>query len=207
MTKFKRAFLSLLVGASAFSVGFLSVAAVVAAADAISLFGRDAVAVETVPAVAEPLPQPPLPEPAPEIEPVNASDTENVNEFYAAGSFYLDGEKLPKEFRDFEGLEIQTHDMEQMRDAENWGVPIPPKGWVLAKKQFNFARIAINAKIIAFQTETVGGVSYRFTGEYHHVDYCETDGTTPDLVGRLIKIRDGRWAAEMKAGFYASCGC
>ena len=28
-----------------------------------------------------------------------------------------------------------------------------------------------------------------------------------DLKGRLIKIKDNKWAAEMEAEFYVQCGC
>lgn len=206
MIKLNRIALCAAAGVSAFCIGFAGVAVATAAAE--TFFGSLTVA--EVPEVKttefEPIPLEPA---LPALEPASNEEIEEdtSNEFYAHGSFYIDQENLPREFRDFEHIEIQTHDMAQLREDDTYGVRIPPKGWVSAKVQFAFSRIAINAKDISFQTETVDGVSYRFVGQYHHVDYCETDGSTPDLIGRLIKIKDGKWAAEMKAELYAQCGC
>lgn len=129
-----------------------------------------------------------------------------VEEFYAEGSFYLETETIPKEFSDIDFLEIITHDYEKTRGDGTSGLPIPPKGGISTKKRLDFVRIAINGRELAFQTETVNGVSYRFTGKYPKYEHTETSAETPDLVGQLIKIRDGKWAASMKAKFYMS-GC
>jgi hypothetical protein len=70
-----------------------------------------------------------------------------------------------------------------------------------------FTRIAVGGREMAFHTETVNGVSYKFTGRFVTATYCATDGDKPDLIGRLIKIKENKWAAEMEAEFYLTCGC
>ncbi|MGD9563601.1 MAG: hypothetical protein AB7F88_01820 [Pyrinomonadaceae bacterium] len=125
------------------------------------------------------------------------------------GGYYNfgDAESLPKAFRDLRYVEIELYDLEKMDDVGNPGAPIPPKGYLRAEREFKFKRIAIAGKQIAFQTETIKGVSYRFTGKQLALDYCETDGDTPDVAGELIKIVNGKWAASIKAELYEECGC
>lgn len=206
--KTKRIIISAAAGILAFGVGFGSGTIATQAAETVSsLFSKGDIAERNEPVIEPTNVEPPA---AIVTEPVRVEAEKNepvLNEFYAQGLFYLDAEKVPKEFRDIESLEIVTHDYERMREDGTYGVPIPPKGWIMTKKQLDFDRIAIIGKEISFQTETVDGISYRFTGQYHHVEYCETEGDQPDLIGRLIKIKDGKWAASMKAEFYVQCGC
>jgi hypothetical protein len=123
------------------------------------------------------------------------------------GVYGFDSESLPKTFGDLSHVEIALYDFEKTDEDGNSGLPIPPKGFLQAGKEFRFKRIALAGKQIAFQTETLNGVSYRFTGKYLALDYCETDGSTPDVSGELIKIVNGKWAAAIKAVMYQECGC
>lgn len=211
--KTKRIIISAAAGILAFGVGFAGVAVAAAAVETLSsLFSKNDIAERKAPVI-EQTTAPPAAivteTISNEVESTNETESEDDTvEFYAGGMFYIDGEKLPIEFRDIVSLDIVTHDFDKMNDDGTAGVPIPPKGELRTKKQFRFSRIGINGKTIAFQTETVNGVSYRFTGSYRSRDSCETDGPTPDLTGKLIKIKDGKWAASMKVGFYAEgCGC
>lgn len=124
------------------------------------------------------------------------------------GAFDFDTESLPKAFRDLTYIDIVRYDFEKNDKDGKQGVLIPPKGYLKAGKEFRFKRIGIAGKEIAFQTETVNGVSYRFIGRYLALDYCETEGPTPDISGELIKIVDGKWAASTNAKLYEQgCGC
>lgn len=142
-------------------------------------------------------------EPSIEEEPVKNP----TREIYIDGTYSFFSEELPKPFRELGYIEITTLDYEKTDANGEPGVPIPPKGLLYAGREFKFSRIGVNGKLIAFQTKTVNGVSYKFTGEYLALDYCETDGPTPDITGELIKIVNGKWAASMKAKLYAECGC
>lgn len=132
---------------------------------------------------------------------------DQVPEYEWSGVYAFDTESLPKAFRGLGYMEVNLYDFEKIGEDGEYGVRIPPKGYLLAETEFKFKRIAVAGKHISFQTETVNGVSYRFTGEYLALDYCETGGATPDVSGELIKIVNGRWAAAMKAKLYEECGC
>ncbi len=122
-------------------------------------------------------------------------------DFSPHGYFYLDVEKIPKAFEDIDHLEVTTIDYDKTNADGTDGVPIPPKGLLKTTKEFKFTRIAIYDRQIEFQTETIGGVSYRFSGRYSTPEDYERDSSLSDLTGRLIKIKNGKWAAEMTAGF------
>ena len=111
---------------------------------------------------------------------------DRVPEYEWSGVYAFDTESLPKAFRGLGYMEVNLYDVEKIGEDGEPGVRIPPKGYLLAETEFKFKRIAVAGKHISFQTETVNGVSYRFTGEYLALDYCETGGSTPDVSGELI---------------------
>lgn len=126
-----------------------------------------------------------------------------------SGEYYLQSEGVPKPFDDLNYLELVTHEYDEVNDGYV-ARAIAPKGSVRIKTPLKFSRIAIGGREISFQTETVDGVSYKFTGhfpDYRAANYCEIDAPQPDLKGKLIKIKDGKWVAEMDANFYVACMC
>lgn len=142
---------------------------------------------------------------------VESKDVEIPNQevWDPGGWYYLDSEKVPKAFSDIDHIYLETREVYD-ENGEFVDRPIVPTGSVFTGSDFKFARIAVSNPEISFQTTTINGVSYRFTGRFRSLslgDYCETDEDQPDLEGKLIKIKDGKWAAEMKAQFYISCGC
>ncbi|MCC6328482.1 MAG: hypothetical protein IT174_08195 [Acidobacteria bacterium] len=200
-------FFSLTVGIAVFSV----------AADVASYLGTDQIPDAKVQALSLPTSSVQPPDLGP-LDPQLAdrskdeSDAEEatkdqVPEYEWSGVYAFDTESLPKAFRGLGYMEVNLYDVEKIGEDGEPGVRIPPKGYLLAETEFKFKRIAVAGKHISFQTETVNGVSYRFTGEYLALDYCETGGATPDVSGELIKIVNGRWAAAMKAKLYEECGC
>lgn len=151
-------------------------------------------------------------------EPVVITDTSDENEgveipdpevWNPGGWYYLDSEKVPKAFSDIDHVYLETREVYD-ENGEYVDRPIVPKGYVFIDSEFTFLRLAVSDSGFSFQTKTINGVSYRFTGQFRGSasgDYCETDEDQADLEGKLIKIVDGKWAAEMNAQFYASCGC
>ena len=105
---------------------------------------------------------------------------------------------------------LTTVDYSKAHEANNYDYDdfrMPPKGSVETAKELDFTRIAINGRMIAFETETKNGVSYEFTGEFMGEDKEEfkvedevEDGETytyyADLKGTLIKKRNGKKVAE-----------
>lgn len=130
-----------------------------------------------------------------------------VEEVNWQGVYGFDKDSLPKAFRGLGYLEIQLSDYDKIDENGEPGAPIPPRGYLHVNREFKFTRIALAGRQISFQTRIIEGVSYRFTGKYLALDYCETDGPTPDISGELIKIVNGKWAASTKVELYAECGC
>lgn len=209
--KLNKLILGILAAVAAFTLGISAYAAVGLALSYIPTKSATSVAPErnipeTVSVPAAPIPMEPI-FVGPSSEKEISGEEPSVEEFDPAGEYYLNEEELPKAFADIDLLEITTHeDVEEACDR--WiSSPIAPKGSLQAKAAFKFDRIAIGGKEIAFQTATVDGVSFKFTGRFVNQAYCETDGDVPDLKGRLIKIKDNKWAAEIEAEFYMQCGC
>jgi hypothetical protein len=160
----------------------------------------------------EPMPVPEVAATAP-VEPVittydDVIDEKNdsSDEFNPTGEYYLDSETVPKAFSDISHLDLQTREYYE-ENGTYIDRPIVPLGSLRGKKAAKLTRIAIGGREIAFQTDTADGISYRFVGRFTTAEYCETGGDTPDLKGKLIKIKDGKWSAEMEAEFYLQCGC
>ncbi len=124
--------------------------------------------------------------------------------FDGSGDYWMIDELKAEGFEDIEGLEIIMRDYDVNWDEHQYGLPMPPRGSLKTKKTFKFKRIAIGGKEIAFQTEEVDGISYKFTGRFLDEEILEDDEFPSDLAGRLIKFKDGVWIASMHAKFYTS---
>lgn len=127
-------------------------------------------------------------------------------EFDVSGSYYFAGEKMPKGFENFESLEIVVRDYETESGEYTGGIPIPPKGFVQTKKEYEFTRIRIGGKEVSFETEKIGGISYHFNGHFRSEDSYLSGEDAADLKGRLVKLKNGKKIAETDAEFFAG-GC
>jgi hypothetical protein len=137
------------------------------------------------------------------------AEPEKEWEWDGAGEFYLAGETPPKGFKNFEFMEIITRNYEVQNETGAYGARIPPEGFIQAGKKFKFVRLSIGNRQIAFQTESIGGISYKFSGNLRNIDddSCPIGEDSTDLKGRLVKMKDGKKIAETETGFYVSCGC
>lgn len=129
---------------------------------------------------------------------------------YRTGYYSLELESASAPFKDIDYFELFTEDYREV-NGEYKDVLVPPQGSIEAQKTFKFTKIAVGINTIAFQTATVGGISYKFSGEFQDagepVDSRLGGKRHPDLKGRLIKIKDGKWAAETDAEFFYFEGC
>lgn len=138
------------------------------------------------------------------------TQTEDKNyEFNPDGHYYIIGEQ--KGFEDITHFCISTVDYSKAAEESNDSYEnyrIPPTGHLEQDKEFNFTRVALAYKKIAFETETKNGISFEFTGEFidgEEVKYKTSDGETYTdyavLKGTLIKKRKGKKIAESKVEF------
>jgi hypothetical protein len=124
------------------------------------------------------------------------------------GDYYADiadEDHLSKPFSDFDHFEIETVVFDDGKG--NYMVkPIAPRGIFYTKNKFKLERIAIGGSEIELQTATVHGISYRLSG--HIVNFPKgADEGVPYIEGKLTMIKNGKWAGETKACFFAADGC
>ena len=207
--KINRLIFGILAAVAAFTIGITAYAAV---GFGLSLLPKLNAKTEDVERILVPEPATVAAEPVVETSEAEYETTTNeaVEDFNRTGDYYLymDDEKMPEAFSDIENLAIETHQYNQngREDGPYW-TPIVPKGSIQTKKTFTFDRIAIGIEQISFQTNTVDGVSYKFMGRFPSTNYnSDSHSGLPDITGRLIKIKDNKWAAEIQAKFSVG-GC
>lgn len=162
--------------------------------------------IEAAPPVVKPvieLPNPTVPEPASE------ADTD-APEFDAEGYYYI-AHETPKGFEEFVSFNITNKNYES-EDEDNYGKLMAPKGSVQGKKEFKFSRISIGNGQIHFETESIKGISYSFSGRFtetRNFIYLETEEVEKVIEGRLIKKRNGKTIVErdVKFGWFLEMGC
>jgi len=138
-------------------------------------------------------------------EPVPVIDT-----FDPTGRYYIDDSHgITAAFRDIKYVEIETSEYNE----DDQYAPIVPRGRLLTGKSYDtdklrsykMAKLFAAGRQITFQTETREGVYYTFVG--HFIDFqSEGEETGPDLKGKLVKMKNGKPAAEMNAKFWVE-GC
>ncbi|MDQ2747332.1 MAG: hypothetical protein M3T96_08740 [Acidobacteriota bacterium] len=133
--------------------------------------------------------------------------------FDAEGSYYFTNEDAPKGFEYFENFTITNKDY-AAENEDDYGKLIAPEGIVQTKKEYKLARISIGDAQIQFETESLKGVTYSFTGHFtetRNFEYLESEQLSKVLEGRLVKKRKGVKIAESGVSFgwtsNLSCGC
>jgi hypothetical protein len=144
------------------------------------------------------------------FEQVQADTEQSVRqEFEAKYSFVPDGEYYPSEDDLSEGFKNVQWLVIESTDWTNATADIPPriltKGEFKAGKLYKFVKIAINNRLISFETEQINGIRYAFVGNFP--DDTDFDEKHPaDLLGILKKYKNGKLVAKQDFGFYVG-GC
>ena len=124
------------------------------------------------------------------------------------GAYVFDG-KPPAGFAELTALELPGVLLKLGDDGTSIvSVSTDPHATVDVKggRQFKSRRVTITGDQISFETETVRGVSYQFTGRFykHQVDRGQLLDAT--LKGRLVKFVKGVKAAEAQLSLYEAVG-
>jgi hypothetical protein len=136
---------------------------------------------------------------------ITSSDEPAVDDWwkdYFTGEYYLAEEKLPKGFRDLEYLELTTH--VYVENSETPWQPVPAKGMLKMGRSYDLMRLSITRSFLTFETETIKGVSYRFSGT---VAIPGDDVDEVRFKGKLMKLKNGRTTDTIDAEFLAVHGC
>ncbi len=128
----------------------------------------------------------------------------SVKEFDAGGYYGIIGD-YPKGFKDFEMIEIITHESSVKTGSI---ISIPPKGYIRTNKNFDFKKINANPKKLSFSTEKIKRISYEFNGNFSY-EKSEENSEYEERVlnGNLIKKRNGKIIAKAKVKLWYYIGC
>jgi hypothetical protein len=123
------------------------------------------------------------------------------------GAYVFDG-KPPAGFAELTALELPGVRLKLGADGSIVSVSTDPHAMVDVKggRQFKSRRVTITGDQITFETETVRGISYQFTGRFykHQVDKGALLDAT--LKGRLTKFVKGVKVAEAPLSLYEAVG-
>ncbi len=139
---------------------------------------------------------------APAMPSDNAPAVEDWWADYFTGEYHLGEDKLPKAFRDFEYLELTTHVYDE--NSETYPRPVPAKGLLKTGRTYNLRTIAITRSFLTFETETIKGVRYRFSGTVSKPTDMDDEAR---FKGKLMKLKNGRTTDTIDAEFFAIHGC
>lgn len=139
----------------------------------------------------------------------DAKQEDSYSRFDAEGYYYISDDKLPKAFRDFDMMHITTRNYENAAEENDYeDTLIAPEGFLRTKSVYDFTRINISEKQLAFETEKLDGVSYKFSGKFIEKGlFWNLESRTPVLKGSLIKLLKGKKIAESKVSFMWYGGC
>ncbi len=128
------------------------------------------------------------------------------------GYYYLPEGKAPKGFQEISELHLSTFD----KDGKELAVPL--YGWIRLKpKVVKGKQVAVDFPLVAptrkersltFTTKEVGGVSYRFTGDFTRLGNFPEERPEDEVLlkGRLTKLQGGKVVAESDVGFHYTGG-
>lgn len=106
----------------------------------------------------------------------------------------------PSGFEQF-NFELETT---EWRSSMGRSVPIKPRGTVWDGRGYKMTQISIKDRSFSFKTETIGGISYQFSGTFlKSGDFAALDLDGEVLLkGLLIKIRNGKEVARTDRRYY-----
>jgi hypothetical protein len=121
------------------------------------------------------------------------------------GYYYFHQGEAPKGFQDIDHLNLSTFDMvgDKMVDVPLYGaIRLKARGKEPAV-DFQLIAPVLKAKALSFTTQEVGGISYRFAGNFVKLGNFpeERPEDVVILKGHLTKLQGGKPVAESDVGF------
>jgi hypothetical protein len=136
----------------------------------------------------------------------NLSNTEEaqLSDFTAVVEYYSDEATLQKDFGTFRSIEIEIPDYQRASIEKVDKKAIRTKGAINFKRQYRFNRTEISEKDIAFETETINGISYRFTGHFFKDKDIDPAEEYLQIHGHLTRLKNGKKMSEADIELFAS---
>lgn len=126
------------------------------------------------------------------------------------GAYVFDG-KPPAGFAELEALELPGVRLKLGENNLIVSASTDPQAFVDTKsgrqvRQFKAKRATVNGDEITFETETVGGVSYQFTGRFHKDQVDKGQLLNATLEGQIVKLVNGKKVASARLNLYQVVG-
>ena len=134
-----------------------------------------------------------------------ASGREPSYQFDAGNGAYVFDGKAPKGFENLDALEFPGVLLNLSPDGSRvQSVASNPQANVFLKRgrQFKAQRVTLTGDQISFETESVGGISYQFTGKFIKGSVDRNELLDATLQGRLTKLQNGKKIAEAQMSFF-----
>jgi hypothetical protein len=121
------------------------------------------------------------------------------------GYYYFHEGEAPKGFQDVDHLNLSTFDMkgDEMVDVPLHGaIRLKAKGKAPAV-DFQLIAPALKGKALSFTTQEVGGIAYRFAGNFVKLGNFPEERPEDEVIlkGHLTKLQGGKTVAESDVGF------
>ena len=121
--------------------------------------------------------------------------------FNPTGYFLFAG-RAPRALGEVKRIDLTTADTKQDRNGRIRWYNVRPHGALVAGRAFKMARLSFDNLQLSFETVTIGGTSYRFTGRFLKEGiYYDIQSEGVVLKGKLSRLRGGKIAAERDVEF------
>ena len=129
-----------------------------------------------------------------------AAQDDNVFSF-GDGRYEIEGRR-PAGFNEFRYLYLEGGKFNVGRDGRlSAASGAPLKGELYGRRKFRLKSVAFDGERLTFETAAVAGVSFRFEGTGSNPNYQPDLPYTLTFKGRLLKLVNGKKAAEAQVTF------
>ena len=133
-----------------------------------------------------------------EIAHTAAPEPFRVADVHVDGYYYLFDEPLIDGFPHLDYIDIQT--------MNEYGASIPLRGAVHEKREHKFASVSLIGDRLEFETATVDGVSFWFSGTFVPANLDDVESSNV-IRGKFTKVVKGKNVGSMYVSFYPGGGC
>ncbi len=123
--------------------------------------------------------------------------------FSFSGAYEID-DSTYKPFKEFKEMELHFAGADSQRIDYLIG---PPVGHFKTNKSFKFEKVLLAQRELFFSTNTLGGVSYEYSGAFGLDPNDPSPSKEPVLIGALMKIKNGKIVKRYEITFRKIEGC
>lgn len=126
------------------------------------------------------------------------------NELDLTGEFTFEPDENATPFKALDYIAIETHSYADQLDNGWTSKAVPPRGWVEAEHRFRIKSIMITNRSLTFETDSVRGISYRFTGTMRIDNQGYFIG---GITGEIEKLKNGKVTSKARGTLFEIDNC